>query len=93
MYKEGNEILQFHLPGGIAIAKNGDIYISDNRLNRIIKIANNKVTTAAGCGKIDFTGNIAGASEPGEKDGKASQAMFHTPAGIAFDKAGNLYIR
>jgi DNA-binding beta-propeller fold protein YncE len=93
VYKEGNiNTAVLTTPSGIAIAKNGDIYISDERLYRIIKIANNKVTTVAGSGKISFTGNIAGAAEPGEKDGKALQAMFQTPAGIAFDKAGNLFI-
>jgi uncharacterized protein YjiK len=93
VYKEGNvNTAVLTTPSGIAIAKNGDIYISDERLYRIIKIANNKVTTVAGSGKISFTGNIAGAAEPGEKDGKALQAMFQTPTGIAFDKAGNLFI-
>jgi DNA-binding beta-propeller fold protein YncE len=93
IYKEGNiNSAVLTNPSGIAIAKNGDIYISDDRLNRIIKIANNKVITVAGCGKISFSGNIAGASETGETDGKALQAMFHTPMGIAFDKSGNLYI-
>ncbi len=93
VYKEGNiNTAVLTTPSGIAIAQNGDIYISDERLYRIIKIANNKVTTVAGCGKINFTGNIAGAAEPGEKDGKALQALFQTPAGIAFDKAGNLFI-
>lgn len=93
VYKEGSTTTAvLTSPSGIAIAKNGDIYISDNRLHRIIKIANNKVTTVAGIGKISFTGNIAGAAEPGERDGKALQAMFYTPTGIAFDKAGNLYI-
>ncbi|MBK5269605.1 MAG: hypothetical protein JJE22_01200 [Bacteroidia bacterium] len=93
VYKEGNiNTAVLTNPSGIAITKNGDIYISDDRLNRIIKIANNKVTTVAGSGKISFSGNIAGASETGETDGKALQAMFHTPMGIAFDKSGNLYI-
>ncbi len=93
VYKEGNiKTAVLTSPGGIAIAGNGDIYISDNRLHRIIKIANNKVTTVAGCGKISFSGNPAGAAEPGEKDGKALQALFQTPTGIAFDKAGNLFI-
>ena len=93
VYKEGDiNTAVLTTPSGIAIAKNGDIYISDERLFRIIKIANNKVSTVAGNGKISFTGNIAGAAEPGETDGKAKQALFHTPTGIAFDREGNLYI-
>lgn len=93
VYKEGNiSTAVLTTPSGIAIADNGDIYISDERLNRIIKIADNKVTTVAGCGKISFTGNIAGAAESGEKDGKAKQALFDSPTAIAFDRSGNLYI-
>ncbi len=46
----------------------------------------------AGNGKISFTGNIAGAAEPGETDGKAKLALFQTPTGISFDRMGNLYI-
>ena len=93
VYKEGTiNTAVLTSPSGIAISKTGDIYISDNRLHRIIKIAGNKVSTVAGCGKISFSGNIAGAADPGERDGKALQALFDAPAGIAFDKAGNLYI-
>ena len=93
VYKEGNIVTAVLTnPSGIAINKNGDIYISDDRMNRIIKIGSNKITTVAGCGKINFSGNIAGASEQGERDGKAMQAMFHTPMGIAFDKSGNLFM-
>lgn len=92
-YKEGNVTTSvLSDPNGIAIAKNGDIYFSDASLNRIFKIANNKVTTVAGCGKMSFDGNPYGVTEPGEKDGKALQATFDVPAGIVFDKAGNLYI-
>jgi streptogramin lyase len=93
VYKEGSAATAIlTTPSGIAIAPNGDIYFSDERLHRIIKIANNKVTTVAGAGKINFAGNPAGSAEPGERDGKALQAMFESPAGIAFDKAGNLHI-
>jgi sugar lactone lactonase YvrE len=79
-------------PSGMAIAKNGDIYISDSRLHRIIKIANNKVTTVAGTGKFNFSGNPAGAAEPGYADGKALTARFDAPNGIAFDRTGNLFV-
>jgi sugar lactone lactonase YvrE len=79
-------------PSGMAIAKNGDLYISDSRLHRIIKIANNKVTTVAGTGKFNFSGNPAGAAEPGYADGKALTARFDAPNGIAFDRNGNLFI-
>ncbi len=93
VYKEGSiATAVLTTPTSIAIAKNGDIYISDDRMNRIIKITNDKVSTVAGSGKISFTGNIAGASETGETDGKAMQAKFFAPSGIAFDKAGNLFI-
>ncbi len=93
VYKEGNmNTAVLTNPTGIAIEKNGDVYISDDRMNRIIKIANNKVTTVAGSGEISFSGNIAGASETGETDGTALQAKFFTPWGIAFDKAGDLFI-
>jgi len=93
VYKEGSTTTAvLTSPSGIAIAKNGDIWFSDNRLHRISKIGNNKVSTVAGCGKISFSGNPAGAAEPGERDGKALQALFESLAGIAFDRAGNLYI-
>jgi DNA-binding beta-propeller fold protein YncE len=93
VYKEGNiSAAVLTCPSGMTIAKNGDIYITDTRLHRIIKIANNKVTTVAGTGKFDFTGNPAGAAEPGYADGKALSARFNAPAGIAFDRNGNLFI-
>lgn len=92
-YKEGNITTSvLSDPNGIAIAKNGDIYFSDASLNRIFKIAGNMVISVAGAGKMSFNGNPYGVTEPGEKDGKALQATFDVPAGIAFDKTGNLYI-
>ena len=93
VYKEGNiNTAVLTNPTGIAIAKNGDIYISDSRLHRIIKIDKNKVTTMAGNGKINFTANPAGFAEEGYLDGNSKKALFSFPAGIAFDRTGNLYI-
>jgi secreted PhoX family phosphatase len=93
VYKEGDiNTAVLTNPTGIAIAKNGDIYISDCRLHRIIKIGNNKVTTVAGSGKINFSANPAGFAEEGYADGNSKKALFSFPWGIAFDKSGNLYI-
>lgn len=93
VYKEGTVTSAvLTCPSGIAIAKNGDIYITDARLHRIIKISNGHVSTVAGTGKMNFSGNPAGAAEPGYADGKALMARFESPNGIAFDKKGNLYI-
>jgi Beta-propeller repeat len=93
VYKEGSvSSAVLTNPSGMAIAKNGDIYISDSRLHRIIKIANNKVMTVAGTGKFNFSGNPAGAAEPGYTDGKALSARFDSPGAIALDRNGNLFI-
>ena len=46
----------------------------------------------AGSGKFNFSGNPAGAAEPGYADGKALAARFNAPSGIAFDRNGNLFI-
>jgi hypothetical protein len=93
VYKEGDiQTAVLTCPSGMTIAKNGDIYISDSRLHRIIKVANNSVTSVAGTGKLNFSGNPAGAAEPGYSDGKALAARFDAPNGITFDRGGNLYI-
>lgn len=93
VYKEGDiSTAVLTCPGSIAIAKNGDINITDTRLHRIIKITNHKVTTVAGSGKFNFSGNPAGAAEPGYADGLTTAARFNAPAGIAFDRHGNLFI-
>ena len=93
VYKEGPVATAvLTTPSGIAIARNGDMYISDSRLHRIIKIANNEVVTVAGTGKFNFSGNPAGAAEPGYADGKALSARFDAPDAMAFDSKGNLFI-
>jgi NHL repeat len=79
-------------PSGICITGNGDIFITDSRLHRVIKIANGKVTTVAGTGKMNFSSNPAGSAEPGYADGKALAARFDAPGGITYDRNGNLYI-
>lgn len=80
-------------PLNVILSASGAIYMSDQRLNRIISIANGKVATVAGNNKIDMEhSNVGGYSDPGFLDGPAKIALFNSPEGIAFDRAGNLFI-
>jgi len=73
----------FEYPYGIVADGNGNVYITDHYANTVRKIetATGVVTTIAGS---------AGAS--GSTDGIGSAALFNSPAGIAYDGAGNLYV-
>jgi len=94
VYKEGDvataELME---PQHVAVNARGDIWVSDERLNRVISVGGGRVATVAGNSKIDLDhSNIGGYSEPGHLDGPAKQALFSHPQGIAFDHAGNLYV-
>lgn len=68
-------------PSGIAVDKNGNVFVSD--LNKdFIK----KVTPA---GKVTI---IAGNGDRGKKDGKEGAASFYLPVGLAVDGNDNLYV-
>ncbi len=94
IYKEGDiKIAELMTPLDIVSNKNGDLYFSDLRLHRIIKIADGKVTTVAGNSAIDMThANILGYAKEGYANGKAKLALFNFPQAIAFDSKGNLFI-
>jgi hypothetical protein len=84
---------EFVEPENIIVSRNGDIIVADQRINRVMKIANGRVATIAGGNVIDpCSQNIAGRSQEGNRDGKALSALFHFPKGMAFDSKGNLYI-
>jgi sugar lactone lactonase YvrE len=92
VYKTGDiKTAELMTPTDIALSKSGELYFTDSRLHRVIKVANNQVNTVAGASKIHDR-NIGGGSYEGYRDGKASQALFHSPEGIAFDPSGNLFI-
>jgi trimeric autotransporter adhesin len=69
---------------GIALDASGDIYVSDrgNNVVRVINASNGIVTTVAGTGSPGYNGDAI----------LATRSSLSSPAGIALDSAGNLYI-
>lgn len=76
------EAARFDGPGGIAVAPNGDVIISDVQANTIRRITPaGVVTTIAGSpGKSGFT------------DGAGGNARFNYPAGVDVTADGTIYI-
>ena len=71
----------FKHPAGIALDKQGNLYVADSENHRIRKIdASGNVTTFAGTGLAGY------------KDGTGNVAQFDTPVGLAFDDVGDLYV-
>jgi sugar lactone lactonase YvrE len=73
---------RLNFPSGVAVDSFGNLYIADSGNNRIRKVSNGVITTAAGNGTQDYGGD----------NGPATSAELFQPKGIAVDAAGNLYI-
>ncbi len=70
-------------PYGVAIDASGNLYIADYTNHRIRKVApDGTISTVAGTGSSGYSGD----------GGPADQARLNSPAGIAADSSGNLYI-
>lgn len=69
-------------PEGIAVGKDGSIYISDGGNYVIRKISNGIISTIAGTGASGYSGD----------DGPAQSATFMTVRGLAIDSEDNVYI-
>ena len=86
-------VAEFASPMQLTVSRTGTIVVLDNRMNRVITIAGGTVSTLAGNNIIDpCAQNIGGRSQEGYLDGKALIARFNTPAGLAYDSKGNLYL-
>lgn len=81
-FKDGAALeAQFDGPVGVAVDRQGNLYVADAYNDRIRKIApDGSVTT------------LAGAGTPGLRDGDAAEAMFDTPCGVAVDPQGNVFV-
>lgn len=81
-FKDGRtDEAQFDGPIGIAVDKNGNLFIADTYNDSI-----RKVTTDG------FVTTIAGTGAPGYGNGQANSAMFDTPCGVAVDEDGNVFV-
>jgi trimeric autotransporter adhesin len=71
-------------PWGVAVNTAGAIYIADFANNRIRKVTASTgiISTLAGDGTAGYSGD----------GGAATKAELNEPAGVALDKAGNIYI-
>ncbi len=71
----------FNQPSGLAIDKQGNIYLADRAHHRIVKITpSGEATTFAGLGI------------PGFKDGNSLEASFNNPWKLAVDSKGNVFV-
>ncbi|MDA2934592.1 IPT/TIG domain-containing protein [Acidobacteria bacterium AH-259-D05] len=72
------------LPRAMALDRAGNLFIADPENHRVRKVeaASGIITTVAGTGEADFSGD----------GGSATAAALFRPSGVAVDAAGNLFI-
>jgi sugar lactone lactonase YvrE len=72
-YADGPAVrARFHTPSGIAVAPDGSIYVVDT--------GNHRIRAVTPAGRVV---TVAGSGAPGLRDGRASEAQFNGPVGIA----------
>lgn len=82
-------------PGAMVFNSKKELFFADQRMNRIIKVSNNTVSTVAGASFIQPCGsNMGGRSKEGYLDGPAMKALFDFPSRVrlAIDSKDNIYI-
>ncbi len=71
----------FHTPSGLAIDREGNLYVADTGNNRIRKVTPAGIVTT-----------IAGDGTAGFRDGPGGSAQFDGPVGVSVDASGQVYV-
>lgn len=83
-YVDGNDTTaRFKIPLGVAVDKQGNVYVAD-RDNQVIR----KITAAGVV--TTLAGNAS--KEAGYAEGTGTNARFNAPAGLAVDATGHVYV-
>jgi sugar lactone lactonase YvrE len=73
---------ELNVPYGVALDSAGNLYIADGNNNRVRKVTNGIITTVAGNGTEEYSGD----------NGPAISAGIYVPLSVALDSSGGLYI-
>src|ERR1700722_10272383 len=69
-------------PFAVAVDGSGNYYIADTLNNRIREVSGGTITTVAGHGEANFSGD----------NGPATSATLNSPEGVALDASGDMFI-
>jgi sugar lactone lactonase YvrE len=72
---------RFNGPVGVAVDRDGNVYVADTYNDRIRRIGRDGTVTT-----------VAGSGTPGSQDGPGVSAGFDTPSAIVVDKDGTLFV-